>query len=191
MAVASLTTQQLADEFVGAAHGDMRKVKDLLARQSSLLYTRATWDETALGAAAHVGQRDIAVFLLSVGAPMDICTAAMLGMLQRVRQFLRANPALANATGAHGLPVLFHAALGGHVEVAELLVAAGASVADVGNAALFGAIRGNQPAMLAWLLSHGADANAAGSDGTTPLVVAHELGHARVAELLVRSGVGA
>lgn len=188
MVAVSLTAQQLADEFVGAAHGDLRKVKDLLARQSSLLYTRATWDESALGAAAHVGQRDIAQFLLSVGAPMDICTASMLGMTWRVGQFLRADPALSNATGAHGLPALFHAALGGHVAVADLLVAAGANVAAAGNAALFGAIRGDQPAMLSWLLCHGADAGMAGPDGKTPLAVAQELGRSRLVELLAWSG---
>ena len=39
----------------------------------------ARFNETAIQAATQTGQRDIAEYLISQGAPVDICAAAMLG----------------------------------------------------------------------------------------------------------------
>ena len=56
---------ELVNNFVRAAHGNFDALKDMLADEPSLL--NATWDwgggdfETALGAAAHTGSRDIAL----------------------------------------------------------------------------------------------------------------------------------
>src|SRR5579872_1056565 len=75
----------LVQRFVGVAHGDLDCVKELLSEEPRL--TNACWDwgggdfETALGASAHMGRRDIAELLLSHGARMDIFAAAMLGHL--------------------------------------------------------------------------------------------------------------
>ena len=58
----------LVNEFVLKAHGDLGVVKQLLEEEPALL--NAAWDwgggdwETGLGAASHVGRRDIAEFLL-------------------------------------------------------------------------------------------------------------------------------
>ena len=41
-----------------------------------------------LQAAAHMGNREIAGFLLHEGAPLDICAAAMLGKRNNVEAFL-------------------------------------------------------------------------------------------------------
>src|SRR5688572_23370011 len=54
---------------VGASHGNIDKVKELISRRPEL--AGAAWDwgfgdwETALGAASHVGRRDIAELLIS------------------------------------------------------------------------------------------------------------------------------
>src|SRR4051794_36428666 len=59
-------------EFVIAGHSDLAKTKSLLVETPSLLY--ATWDwgdgdfETALEGAGHVGNKDIANFLIDAGA---------------------------------------------------------------------------------------------------------------------------
>jgi ankyrin repeat protein len=191
VAAAIASRQELIDEFVGAAHGDLRRVKQLLASHSSLINVRASWGETALAAAAHVGHRDVAEFLLSVGAPLDVCTAAMLGLHRRLAQLLRLDPSLADARGAHGLPALYHAAIGGHVQVAELLREAGADLATAATSALFGAVRANQAAIVAWLLVQGAEVNALGADGLTPQALARQLGHSHIADLLARHGARA
>src|SRR3712207_1734486 len=117
-------TQDELGPFVLAAHGNFDKVKELLAARPALLHGRyEKFDETAIEAASHMGRREIAEHLLDAGAPLTICAAAMLGRTEDVAAFLAADPALANSAGAHGIPVLFHAALSGKTEIADLLVA--------------------------------------------------------------------
>jgi len=171
MGAAPLAMQELVDQFVGAAHRDLMKVKELLAWQSQLVNRRATWDETALGAAAHTAQVDIAEFLLSVGAPLDIFTAAMLGRAECVLKMLAVSPMLAAARGTHGLPVLYFAAITGRLDLADALTSHGADVNAAEGAPLHGAMSFNQPAMVEWLLQHGARVNLA-RDGRTPLAAA-------------------
>jgi hypothetical protein len=79
----------------------------------------ATWDwgggdfETALGAASHTGQKDIANFLLEHGARMDIFAATMLGKLDIVKATLTAFPDALKTLGPHGIPLIVHAQVGG------------------------------------------------------------------------------
>src|SRR4051794_16543660 len=107
--------------FVIAAHGDLATVQTMLAEQPGLLNQEYDWGpgglEDGLAGASHVGQRAVAEYLLEQGAPLTICTAAMLGDLAQVRRFLDGNPALANARGAHQIPVLVHAALSGQLPI--------------------------------------------------------------------------
>lgn len=107
----------LVEEFVGNAHGNLPRVQELLAQQPALV--NATWDwgggdfETALGAASHMGRRDIALFLLEHGARLDIFAAAMLGRLEVVKAALEAFPDAVNTPGPHGIPLVKHAEMGG------------------------------------------------------------------------------
>jgi hypothetical protein len=115
------------ESFVAKAHGDLDGVRALLEEEPALV--NATWDwgagdwETALGAAAHMGRRDIALFLLEHGARIDVFAAAMLGEVETVRAVLEAHPAARNALGPHGIPLVEHARVGGEDarEVLELL----------------------------------------------------------------------
>jgi ankyrin repeat protein len=108
---------KLVQEFVGNAHGDLNRVKELLAQESGLI--NATWDwgggdfETALGAASHMGRRDIAEFLLEHGARLDIFAAAMLGKLDIIKAALAAFPDAIKTPGPHGIPLIAHAQAGG------------------------------------------------------------------------------
>src|SRR5688500_11815561 len=106
-------SQEMIDQFVGAAHSDLDRVKELLAEEPELLNANATWTETAIGAAAHTARRDIAEFLLAAGAPLDICTAAMLGLHQKVEDMICEDTSLSEATGAHGFPLMFYPAITG------------------------------------------------------------------------------
>jgi hypothetical protein len=115
----------LVNEFVSKAHGDLDEVKRLHAQEPAL--ARAAWDwgggdfETGLGAAAHMGNRPIALFLLDNGADLDLFAAAMLGYVDVVRAMLAEQPGLRDAKGAHGIPLLVHAQKGG--EQAQAVVA--------------------------------------------------------------------
>lgn len=107
----------LVREFVGKAHGDLGATKALLAETPGLL--NATWDwgggdfEMGIGGAGHMGNREIAEFLISQGGRMDIFVAAMLGKLVIVKAMLAAYPALLHSKGPHGIPLTAHARKGG------------------------------------------------------------------------------
>jgi hypothetical protein len=115
---------KLVQEFVGNAHGDLNRVRELLAQESGLI--NATWDwgggdfETALGAASHMGRRDIAEFLLEHGARLDIFAAAMLGKLDIVKAALTAYPDAIKSPGPHGIPLVAHAQAGGEEAISVL-----------------------------------------------------------------------
>ena len=108
---------ELVNEFVLKSHSDVDRVRELLALEPKLV--NATWDwgggdfESGLGAAAHTGRREIALLLLDRGARLDIFAAAMLGMLDIVKAAVTACPQAAKAPGAHGIPLLTHAKMGG------------------------------------------------------------------------------
>src|SRR5215813_1531255 len=102
---------ELVKTFVIASHWDLPTVQKTLAEHPELLNVEYDWGpggrETPIGAAAHVGNRPMAEFFLARGVPSNICVAAMLSRADEVRQALDADPSLANAHGAHGIPVMF------------------------------------------------------------------------------------
>jgi hypothetical protein len=103
--------------FVANAHGDFDAVQALLAEEPRLV--NAAWDwgggdwETALGAAAHMGRRQIALYLLEHGARLDLFAAAMLGYFDIVSAILSDFPEMHDAKGSHGIPLVEHARAGG------------------------------------------------------------------------------
>src|SRR4051812_2968193 len=145
-------------EFVIAGHGNLEKVKQMLALYPDLLNIAHEWrpgdTETALQGAAHVGSREIAEFLLAQGAPLDICTAAMLGERAEVERFLEKEPDQIHTNGAHGIPLLTHAALSGDVRLVQLLYEQGATTGA--SAALVLAVGKDHLGVARWLLENGA-----------------------------------
>ena len=114
----------LVQNIVGNAHGDLNRVQELLAQEPALI--NACWDwgggdfETGLGAAAHMGRKDIASFLLENGARLDLFAAAMLGKLDVVNAALTAFPEALSTPGPHGIPLIAHAKAGGEEASAVL-----------------------------------------------------------------------
>jgi hypothetical protein len=108
---------QTVQQFVADAHGDLDSVRALLDEEPALV--NAAWDwgggdwETGLGAAAHMGRRDIALFVLERGARLDLFAAAMLGEVEVVRAVLAAFPSQRDVAGPHGIPLVEHARAGG------------------------------------------------------------------------------
>ena len=122
----------MVQEFVRKAHADLPATKAMLAEQPELL--NATWDwgggdfEMGIGGAGHMGNREIAEFLIGQGARLDVFVAAMLGKLDVVRAMLTAWPGLLHSRGPHGITLLRHARAGGEAAkpVEEYLVTLGA-----------------------------------------------------------------
>jgi hypothetical protein len=104
---------EMVSGIVGASHGNFDKVKQLVNARPEL--AGASWDwgfgdwETALGAASHVGRRDIAEFLIANGARPDIFTYTMMGMLKSVQEIIETVPGIQSHTGPHGITLLQHA----------------------------------------------------------------------------------
>ena len=96
----------------------MDRVKELLAQEPALVNSAWDWGggdfETALGAAAHMGRRDIALYLLENGARLDLFAATMLGHLDIVKATLETYPDALNVLGPHGIPLIAHAQVGGN-----------------------------------------------------------------------------
>jgi hypothetical protein len=108
---------ELARQMVAVSHGNVKAVRELVEARPSL--AKAAWDwgfgdwETALGAASHVGNREIAEYLISKGAHPTMFSATMLGHLDLVKAFIAAQPGVQRIAGPHGISLLAHARNGG------------------------------------------------------------------------------
>lgn len=115
----------MVKDFVGVAHRDLAAVKQMHAGQPFLL--NGAWDwgsgdfETAVGAAGHVGNREIAMFLIENGARADIFVLAMLGYNKMVLSLLKTFPYMLTSYGPHGFTLLHHAQQGENTALAERL----------------------------------------------------------------------
>jgi hypothetical protein len=186
----------LAAEFVGAAHRDLEKVKVMVAKEPRLVFASVDtgnigigdW-ESGLNGAAHTGQCDIALFLLSQGARIDAFCAAMLGYRDVVTALIKADPLTATGKGPHNITLLYHAAISGDVTIAEAIKPHLPAGANDYNGALSAAARDGRLEFTKWLLTNGAtNVNAPDGFRKTPLKIALEKGFADVASLLRKHG---
>lgn len=128
---------ELIREMVTVSHFDLKRVKQLVEARPSL--ARASWDwgfgdwESALGAASHMGNREIAVYLISNGARPSLFSAAMLGQLDVVKAMVNSNPRVERIRGPHGISLLAHAKMGGQAArpVFEFLQSLGDADTDI------------------------------------------------------------
>ena len=108
---------EVVKEFVGAGHGNLVRVKELLEEYPNLLYCRYDWGngdfEEAIEGAGHVGNREIATYLIEKGARPNLFVLTMLGETAIVKSVLERFPTLLTAKGAHGFTLLHHANQGG------------------------------------------------------------------------------
>lgn len=107
---------EIINEVVGKSHFDLETVKKLVEKRPEL--ARSVWEwrfgdfESAIGAASHVGRRDIALYLMSKGARPTIFTFAMLGAFDVVKSMVEAFPGIQKTSGPHGISLLNHAYAG-------------------------------------------------------------------------------
>jgi ankyrin repeat protein len=178
-------------EFVIAGHGNLERVKQMLAEAPQLLNASFRWSEndseTAVQAAAQVGSATVAHFLLKQGAPLEICTAAMLGMRDEVEARLNSDPRNANAAGAHGIPLLPHAVWSEDPRLVQLVFERGAK--SGATLALHNAISRGNYELVEWLVDNaGPDIRAKNFQGKTPLAVATERKNDRIVAFLNQHG---
>lgn len=118
---------QMVQEFVQVAHSDLARVKEMLAADPRLINACWNWGgddwETAVGGAAHMGNKEIAEYLLAHGAHLDLFCAAMLGKKEIVAAFIADDPAVIHKKGPHGIPLIAHAKAGGQDDIVALIEA--------------------------------------------------------------------
>ena len=117
---------------------------------------RSNEGRTALHESIELGQCEIEEMLLEHGAHVDICTAAILGKIDRLRELLDEDPDLANERST-GLSPLGWASFGNQVETATELLERGALMDD---GELLCAALVEHVEVGALLLDRGADPNA-------------------------------
>jgi len=103
----------IVKEFVIVGHGKLDRVKEMLEEYPNLLFCRYDWGngdfEEAIEGAGHVGNKEIAQFLIEKGARPNLFVLTMLGETAIVKSAVEKYPALLNAQGPHGLTLLHHA----------------------------------------------------------------------------------
>lgn len=124
--------KKIVQKFVGVSHGKIDEVKAMLEEYPNLLNVAHDWKngdfETGLGAASHVGHKELVHYFLNKGAQANIFTACLFGKMEIVKPMLTAFPNTLHAKGPHGFTLLHHADKGGDdaLEVKEYLESLGA-----------------------------------------------------------------
>lgn len=186
---------ELVKQFVVAAHGNLEKVKEMLAKEPML--ANACWDwgggdfEVALGGPSHLGNRDIANYLLDNNARIDTFCAAMLGERAILESLLKFKPGIANVLGPHKFPLLYHVAICGDIGIAEMVkpyIDINQLTPDC-NLSVQSAARAGHDTIVEWLLVNGAnDPNTIDALGKSPLEMAEERGFTKVVAVLRKYG---
>jgi hypothetical protein len=110
-------TIDLVKEFVIAGHGNFAKTQSMLKDHPNLVFSKFDWGngdfEAAIEGAGHVGNKEIAEFLIDAGSRVTLFVLTMLGRTALVKPVLEAYPKLIFAYGPHGFTLLHHAKVGG------------------------------------------------------------------------------
>ncbi len=124
-------------EFVVSGHKDLSRVREMLNDYPNLKYSRYDWGngdfEEAIEGAGHLGNKEIANYLIEQGARVNMFVLMMLGKTELVKPTLEAYPELIFAKGVHGFTLLHHAKAGGseNDEFAEYLMEKGLTKTNI------------------------------------------------------------
>jgi ankyrin repeat protein len=120
---------KLVKDFVVAGHKNLEQVKEMLQAHPNLIFSRYDWGngdfEEAIEGAGHLGNKEIANYLISKGARVNLFVLTMLGKTDLVKPTLEAYPELIFAKGPHGFTLLHHAKMGKAVELQDYLIEKG------------------------------------------------------------------
>jgi uncharacterized protein len=163
----------------------------MLEETPELLNAAYPWTEndreTAIQGAAQVGNVPVMNYLLEKGAPLETCAAAALGLKDELERRIRDSSDNITSTGAHGIPLLTHAAWSGDLEIVQFLFQKGARAGT--SPALHNAIEKGYFDLVVWLVDNaGLDINSKNFQGKTPLSMAIQRKQDLIAEFLRKHG---
>jgi len=145
--------------IVAAAQKNNREMIDALLDSGADINQRTLWWAGGFGV-LDFANPELSEYLISRGATVDIHAAARLGMIDRVREHLAADPSLVHARGGDGqLPLHFAAT----IEIATLLLDHGADIdardIDHESTAAQYMVSTNRREVARFLISRGAEAD--------------------------------
>ncbi len=125
----------IVKDFVVAGHKDLALVKEMLHEYPNLIYSKYDWGngdfEEAIEGAGHLGNKEIANYLISKGARVNLFVLTMLGKTNLVKPILESYPELIFAKGPHGFTLLHHAKVGESKDLHDYLIDKGLKEAHV------------------------------------------------------------
>jgi ankyrin repeat protein len=149
--------------------------------------------------ALYEGKTEDARQIAEGRSDLDVCEAAAIGNVSRLRELLDEDPSVVNAWSPDGFTPLHFAAFFGHPEAGRLLIAAGADLEARSTnrefafdaRPLHSASAAGRRDVCEVLLDAGADVNAVQHGGYTALLDAAANGDAELVELLLERGADA
>ncbi len=180
-------------EFFDAIRaGKKEAIERFLLLDPSLVHATEKGLSPVLVAAYHL-EPHLANFFADRKASLSIFEAAAIGRTTHIARILARQPELVNAFSDDGFQPLGLACFFGHLEAAEYLVRAGASLNTPSNnglgvTPLQSAAAGNHASLVGMLLKSGANPNVREGNGFTPLHAAAENGSVEIIEMLILAG---
>jgi ankyrin repeat protein len=172
-----------------------KSVAELFAREGPTFMRSAAYEmrfaETKRHEKENARYLAIIATLHAHGIPIDLYSAIASDKVARVKELLKADPALARDTGQDKRPVLHRAVTLDRRAIVVMLLNAGAGANDPDNdgyTALHAAAFWGRPELAKLLIERRADVNARAKDGFTPLHEAARLGSVAVARQLLSAG---
>jgi ankyrin repeat protein len=179
--------------FESIRTGDAGKVRELVSANVNLVNARNPQMQSAVLMSCYQGRKEIRDLLIKKGATLELHEAVAAGKLNRVKEIVDAEPALAKNYSPDGFPVFALAAAFGHEDVARYLHGKGAEINAVatngtGYSALTGAVASGHASIAQWLAENGADVNYRYAKGYSPLLTAAASGHLEIVKMLLAHG---
>ncbi len=179
--------------FEAIASGDRVALATLLEADPSLARARDERGVSALLVARYHMREDLVALLRGHAGALDVCEAAAVGDVERLRELVAVERRAVEERSADGFTPLHLACFFGHLEAARLLLDAGAPVDAVATNGtelrpLHGAAASRRAETVALLLERGADPDARQKGGYTALHAAAKHGDIAMARALVAAG---
>lgn len=180
--------------IIAASKGDLVTTKLLLAKGANInIVSKDKGSNTALTMAIGSSNYEVASYLISAGADVNICcmentsplsVAALRGNAEIVKQLIEAGADLNTKTIHEAYPLVI-ALTTDHIDIAKMLIEAGA---ELQPSALHAAIDLENIEIVRMLLERGADPNLPYNSGYSPLVRSISVKNYAIAELLLQHG---
>ncbi len=164
-----------ADEFVGLVHDDREAALAQLERSPRLARAAASWGETALEAASHLGHRRLLAGFIKAGVVPDIFAACAMGDARAVGSLLPFSRP--EALGVHRLPLLHFAVVSRDPSILDMLLDAGVALNPRGASLspLHSAVAVGSVPMIRALIEAGVDRTVTDAFGATALDWAYDV----------------